>query len=680
MDSRRHTPVGRYRAPRLSQRNASGLSQIKTGRGRHLNDDVYGRDRDGAAPAQTFRLLLSTIIAATVTLAVTAVVVYGSLETREQAAFDIFREIERAQQPAEVMTVGARSDSGLNWIAPKQDRLQLATSAMTARHVLHEQVQIIRNGRPFLKIKPYLRVVARLAPAPREYSDVIPSFNPLKLYTSVRGRGRTKDETDNSGAGRVLATVSQTEQDELPVNDRQALAAFQVASLVAETIAADPPAPSVRFGIEQQLIDGLTPAYLSDPGALDGLTAPSVRLNVTSIERRAVASSGDGFNLERQEVRLIRPAVGDTVAKLLKRIGAPLWVADGMAATSQEAIGSTALRTSQQVHVVLAPSLDGTATVEPIKLIIFDEGHTHRVTVKRTATGEFIAQMNPDQDALIRAMTSDDGLGRNASLYAAIYAMGIRQQLAPAQIVRILKIHAPDTDFRRPVSAGDQLELFFELDNESDTELKARTLIYTALTTGGKTRSFWRFRSQDGTVDYFNSEGQNNRKFLLRKPVRGSNVRLTSGYGMRRHPILKRYRMHAGIDWAAPTGTPIIAAANGVVAEARRYRAYGNHVRLRHANGYETTYSHMHRYGPGVRPGVSVKQGQVIGYVGSTGLSTGPHLHFEVHVNDRVVNPLKIPTLRERTLKGRELRDYKRERARLLTILRSPPVRVAQKR
>ncbi|MEM1306653.1 MAG: M23 family metallopeptidase, partial [Pseudomonadota bacterium] len=647
------------------------------GRGRHLGGDVFAPDGRHRQGGQTFRLMLSTLLAATVTLAVTGVVVYGSIDKRQNQEFDFFSEIQRAQTPATQMPKSRRADGGLNWVTPKEDRAQLASNALVSRHVVHEQVRIRRNGRPFLQIKPYMRIVARLAPASRDYADIIPSFNPLKLYGPVaKGKGERSADTDQ-GFGQLRQSISDASGDALPIDDRQTLAAYEVAALIREAIEIDPAQPTVRFGIEQQLIDGLTPDYLSDTPGLFSTERP--QLNVTTLVRSTDDDANAQFNLERQEVRVINPAQGDTLAKLLQRLGAARWISEGMAAKAQDVIGVTTLRSTQEVQVVLAPSLDGSPTIEPIRLTLFDEGHAHRVTVKRTPSGDFSAHLQPDQDALIRAMTGDEGFKASTSLYASVYAIALAQGLAPDQIETILRIHAYDTDYRRAVAAGDTLELFFELEANAAGTLQPATLIHTALTTGGTRRGFWRFRSQDGTVDYFNDKGQNNRRFLLRRTVRGSNVRLTSGYGMRRHPILKRLRMHAGIDWAAPTGTPIIAAGNGTVTLVRRHRAYGRMVKISHANGYETLYAHMHRFGRGIRPKARVKQGQVIGYVGSTGLSTGPHLHFEVKVNGRHMDPLKIPALRERTLDGRELKEFNRERTRLLAVLRSPPVRVAQR-
>jgi murein DD-endopeptidase MepM/ murein hydrolase activator NlpD len=143
---------------------------------------------------------------------------------------------------------------------------------------------------------------------------------------------------------------------------------------------------------------------------------------------------------------------------------------------------------------------------------------------------------------------------------------------------------------------------------------------------------------------------------------------------MRRHPILGYRRMHKGVDWAAPRGTPIFAAGNGVVIEAERKSGYGNWIKIRHANGYETSYAHQTRFAKGIREGVRVRLGQIIGYVGSTGLSTGPHLHYEVTVNGRHVNPMRIRLPRGRSLSGEVLAEFEAERSRIDALRNTPPV------
>ncbi|MBX9926619.1 MAG: M23 family metallopeptidase, partial [Hyphomicrobiaceae bacterium] len=182
-----------------------------------------------------------------------------------------------------------------------------------------------------------------------------------------------------------------------------------------------------------------------------------------------------------------------------------------------------------------------------------------------------------------------------------------------------------------------------------------------------------------GAIDYYDENGNNAKRFLLRKPLRSDDVRLTSGFGMRFHPLFNERRMHAGIDWSGAIGTPIVAAGNGVVEEALYKGGHGKYVRLRHANGYQTTYSHMSGFARGIEAGTKVRQGQIIGFLGNTGYSTGPHLHFEILVNNRFVDPLSIQVPRERQLAGKQLADFFKEKARIDDLMRRPPVMMQAK-
>jgi murein DD-endopeptidase MepM/ murein hydrolase activator NlpD len=161
---------------------------------------------------------------------------------------------------------------------------------------------------------------------------------------------------------------------------------------------------------------------------------------------------------------------------------------------------------------------------------------------------------------------------------------------------------------------------------------------------------------------------------LMRRPVRGEGMRLGSGFGMRRHPILGMVRPHNGVDWSGPIGTPIMAAGSGTIEEAGRKGEYGNYVRIRHANGYRTSYAHMRGFAAGISEGVRVRQGQVIGFLGTTGLSTGPHLHYEVLVNSRPVDPMSLQVPKDRKLTGNPLRDFLKEKGRIDDLLRRNPV------
>ena len=182
-------------------------------------------------------------------------------------------------------------------------------------------------------------------------------------------------------------------------------------------------------------------------------------------------------------------------------------------------------------------------------------------------------------------------------------------------------------------------------------------MLFAALTVGGESKKFYRFQSpDDGIVDYYDDGGKSAKKFLVRKPVATGIMR--SGFGVRHHPILGYTKMHTGVDWAAPTGTPIFASGNGVVEKAGWESGYGKYIRLRHTNGYETAYGHMTAFARNIDDGSRVRQGQVIGFVGSTGLSTGSHVHYEILINGRFVDPMKIKLPRGRVLEGPLLASF----------------------
>ena len=193
---------------------------------------------------------------------------------------------------------------------------------------------------------------------------------------------------------------------------------------------------------------------------------------------------------------------------------------------------------------------------------------------------------------------------------------------------------------------------------------KRTEVLFASLTVGGETKKYYRFQTpDDAVVDYYDETGKSAKKFLVRKPV--NNAIMRSGFGSRRHPILGYVKMHTGVDWATPYGTPIFASGNGVVEIAGREGGYGKYVKLKHNNGYETAYGHMSAFAKGLEPGKRVRQGQVIGFVGSTGQSTGAHVHYEILVNGRFVDPMRIKLPRGRSLDGPLMASFEKERDRL---------------
>lgn len=248
------------------------------------------------------------------------------------------------------------------------------------------------------------------------------------------------------------------------------------------------------------------------------------------------------------------------------------------------------------------------------------------------------------------------------SLYASIYETTRRYEIAPAIADEIIRTVFFDVDLQRRVNPGDSLEILIA---NGEGEGARQDLLLVSLNHAGNKRRYYRYKlEEDEIVDYFDEQGRSVKQFLLRKPIDGGELR--SGFGYRRHPILGFSRLHSGVDWADRVGTPIRAAGNGVVRLAEWDSGYGRRVEIEHNHGYVTTYNHMSAFGPGISPGAKVRQGQIVGRLGSSGLSTGPHLHYEVYIkspdgSERPVDPLAIRLPKGRELSGSRLAEFKKD-------------------
>ena len=254
-------------------------------------------------------------------------------------------------------------------------------------------------------------------------------------------------------------------------------------------------------------------------------------------------------------------------------------------------------------------------------------------------------------------------------LYDSLYETALKQEIPRPVIDELVRIFANDVDFGRAVSGGDSFEAFYDDSEEGEGH---NQLLYAAITARNETFRYYRFQTpDDGLIDYYDQDGRSTRKFLVRMPIVGG--RFTSGFGIRFHPILGYSRPHTGVDWAAPIGTPIFAAGSGTIIQAGWDSGYGRRIEIQHANGYITTYNHMSGFARGATEGAHVRQGQVIGYLGQTGLATGPHLHYEILVNGHFVDPMRVKLARTREFDGRMLANFKRERDRIDGLVLKAP-------
>ena len=255
-------------------------------------------------------------------------------------------------------------------------------------------------------------------------------------------------------------------------------------------------------------------------------------------------------------------------------------------------------------------------------------------------------------------------IGVRATVENSLYVDATRLGAPDKVVVQFANIYEYSVDFQRDIQPGDAFEMFFEVARDQKGEIvKAGDLLYTSFSPRGKTSEYWLFEDKKGRENFYDAKGKTAKRKLRATPINGA--RLSSSYGRRKHPILGYRKMHTGVDFAAPRGTPILAAGSGTVERANRYGSFGNYIRIRHTDGYKTAYAHLKGFARGVKSGAYVKQDQVIGYVGTTGRSTGPHLHYEVHHHGKKINPRRLSQLSGKPLSKDQQPAFKTRRGQI---------------
>ena len=240
----------------------------------------------------------------------------------------------------------------------------------------------------------------------------------------------------------------------------------------------------------------------------------------------------------------------------------------------------------------------------------------------------------------------------------SLYKSAINADVPPNIIMQFVNLYGFDVDFQREIRNGNIIKIYYEvfLDNKLNIR-KAGNIKFASLALSKNTYELYKYTTNDNNKsEYFDAAGKSAVKALMKTPINGAS--LSSGYGMRKHPILGYDRLHQGVDFAAPTGTPIMAAGTGFIEKIGMNGGAGNYIKIKHINGYKTAYGHMNKFAAGLKKGSKVTQGQTIGFVGSTGMSTGPHLHYEVIFNNKKINPMKMQLPSGRKLKGKILDDF----------------------
>ena len=321
------------------------------------------------------------------------------------------------------------------------------------------------------------------------------------------------------------------------------------------------------------------------------------------------------------------------------------------------------IRPGQELTLTFGP---GGPAKDRLEAVTMSVSYDRDVAVRRAGDDSFVA------DQIEKELTRE-AVRAGGAIRSSLLEAGIAADVPMPVMIELIRAYSFDVDFQRDIQAGDSFDMVFErYFDDRGREVHNGGILYAILTLSGRAMRVYRYEASDGEEDYFDATGASVRKALLRTPIDGA--RISSRYGKRRHPILGYNKMHQGIDFAAPTGTPIMAAGNGVVELAGRNGAYGNYVRIRHKGSYATAYAHLSKLGRGIAAGGRVKQGQVIGYVGSTGRSTGPHLHYEVLRDGHQVNPQKVKMPSGRSLDGAELARFQAVREEMNRLVATLPL------
>ena len=335
---------------------------------------------------------------------------------------------------------------------------------------------------------------------------------------------------------------------------------------------------------------------------------------------------------------------GDTLTSVLKKTKLTNREIDQLISSTIDKINVNKLKIGTRIEIV-SNLKDSEKTVKEI--IIYPDAE-NKINISKV-NDKFIVEKD------IKTLFSKNKF-YEVKIDKSIYE-SLKQVEVPDNIImEFVQLFSFDIDFQRDIRNGNSLKIMFDqYYDKYDNVVKTGSIYFAEINLLSSSYELYRFKSQD-MVEYFNADGKSATKALMKTPINGA--RLSSGFGMRKHPILGYNKKHQGVDFAAPTGTPIMAAGTGHIEFVGNNGGAGKYIRIKHLNGYKTSYSHLSKYASGIKKNVRVTQGQTIGYVGNTGLSTGPHLHYEVIYNGERINPMKMKLPSGKKLEGENLKNF----------------------
>ena len=578
-----------------------------------------------------------------------------------------------AEQP--VAAKPAVKEAGETGINPRKgDRLVKPVDIVAAKQTFRIATPTKIGDKEIMRMHDFSRVETTLLTVTAGFADEVPKFNPLKVLADARAPVEAVPEPVQDDA-----EFSWTTRDFSPQNltSSVGLSADEVQAQVAEHVKSSLAAGNRPFVLPSQMLLMRTSradamgalAYANGDGfggrsPFSSIVVRMVPENETVVPRSPTPPGGTPT-----DEKLVTLHHGESLPNLLLNAGVNRPTITTIVDELDNHDGQPPIPEGRRIKLLFADTDVRAAPRVLARLQVYAD-QTLETTVALRDNGTYVklagaAGAAPQQ----RPSASDDDDAGGMPLYNALYETALKQELPKPLIDDLVRVFANDVDFQRAVTGGDTFTAFYQ---DGDEEGGGDELLYASITARGETFRYYRFQTpDDGAVDYYDANGRSTRKFLVRAPM--LKFRITSGFGMRFHPILGYTRPHTGVDFAAPIGSPIFAAGNGTIVQAGWSSGYGRRIEIQHANGYMTTYNHMSGFAKGAVEGARVRQGQVIGYLGQTGLATGPHLHYEVLVNGHFVDPMRVKLARTREFDGHMLALFTKERDRIDELMQHAP-------
>ena len=509
-----------------------------------------------------------------------------------------------------------------------------------------------------------------MSPDRRETRDT-PAFESKSFTARLRHR--------LNGASAALATT----------DGRWTLVSVTMTALVASAIAwmavgtmpvtrpmVAPGRSSLPYALFMKLVRASEPQQEAADNADNANPNPGVESRTVTLDAGdTLAGMLEDVGISAQDANAVVVAMGKNFDPRALKIGQPFDITYGVATIG--ATGGAQAKTAQprtttvmvNHKAVVVPvdageddasgaTAENSQAISRLLSLHFSPTIEQEITVTRTTEGTYTAEL-VKKDLQVHRHRAGGTI--DSSLYLAAMQAGI-----PADVVvDLIHMFSYKVDFQRDLHPGDKFEVYYDYYYTPDGQpAKYGAISYAMMTLGGKQIPMYRFQADPGEpAEYFDQKGESAKGMLMKTPVDGA--RISSGFGSRFHPILGYTRMHKGVDFAVPTGTPVMAAGAGTIQFMGRAAGYGNFVKISHGNGYATDYGHLSRFAPGMRIGARVRQGQIFAYSGMTGMATGPHLHYEILINNHQVNPLAVKMAQGRQLIGKLLREFQEKRQQL---------------